>query len=82
VALLCGDAETVSGGTRQHQNASSEASSCYSHSIKEKWSVFAILLLVFPWLLPVIGCIPTAPSRENSYQTWPFRELSLREFLT
>ena len=32
VALLCGDAETVSGGTRQHQNASSEASSCYSHS--------------------------------------------------
>ena len=32
VALSCGDAETVSGGTRQHQNASSEASSRYSHS--------------------------------------------------
>ena len=34
VALLCGDAETVSGGTWQHQNASSEASSHYSHSIE------------------------------------------------
>lgn len=33
VALLCGDAETVSVGTRQHQNASSEAGSRYSHSI-------------------------------------------------
>ena len=33
VALLYSDAETVSGGTRQHQNASSEASSHYSHSI-------------------------------------------------
>jgi hypothetical protein len=33
VALSCGDAETVSGGTRQHQNASSEASSRYSHSM-------------------------------------------------
>ena len=32
VALPCGDAETVSGGTRQHQSASSEASSRYSHS--------------------------------------------------
>ena len=32
MALSCGDAETVSGGTRQHQNASSEASSRYSHS--------------------------------------------------
>ena len=32
VALPCADAETVSGGTRQHQNASSEASSRYSHS--------------------------------------------------
>lgn len=32
VALLCGDAETVSGGTRQHQNVSSEASSRYSRS--------------------------------------------------
>lgn len=33
VASSCGDAETVSGGTRQHQNASSEASSRYSHSM-------------------------------------------------
>ena len=33
VALPCGDAETVSGGTRQHQNASSEASSRYPHSM-------------------------------------------------
>ena len=33
VALLCGDAETASGGTRQHQNASPEASSRYSHSM-------------------------------------------------
>lgn len=33
VALLYGDAETASGGTRRHQNASSEASSRYSHSI-------------------------------------------------
>ena len=32
VALLYGDAETASGGTRQHQNASSKASSRYSHS--------------------------------------------------
>ena len=32
VALPCGDAETASGGTQQHQNASSEASSRYSHS--------------------------------------------------
>ena len=32
MALPCGDAETVSGGIRQHQNASSEASSRYSHS--------------------------------------------------
>ena len=31
-ALLYGDAETASGGTRQHQNASSEASFRYSHS--------------------------------------------------
>ena len=33
VALSCGDAETVSGGTRQHQNASSEASFRCSHSM-------------------------------------------------
>lgn len=32
VALSCGDAETASGGTRQHQNASSEASFRYSYS--------------------------------------------------
>ena len=32
VALLYSDAETASGGTRQHQNASSEVSSRYSHS--------------------------------------------------
>ena len=32
VALPCGDAETASGGTQQHQNTSSEASSRYSHS--------------------------------------------------
>ena len=31
-ALPCGDAETASGDTRQHQNASSEASFRYSHS--------------------------------------------------
>ena len=36
VALPCGDAETVSGGIRQHQNASSEASSRYSHSLNRK----------------------------------------------
>ena len=35
VALPCGDAETASGGTQQHQNASSEASSRYSHSIRK-----------------------------------------------
>ena len=33
VALPCGDAETASGGTQQHQNASSETSSRYSHSV-------------------------------------------------
>ena len=33
MALLYGDAETASGGTRRYQNASSEASSRYSHSI-------------------------------------------------
>ena len=33
VALPCGDAETASGGTQQHQNTSSEASSRYSHSM-------------------------------------------------
>ena len=33
VALSCGDAETVPGGTRQYQNASSEASFRYSHSM-------------------------------------------------
>lgn len=33
VALSCGDAKTVSGGTRQHQNASSKASFRYSHSV-------------------------------------------------
>lgn len=32
MALLYGDAETASGGTQQHQNASSEASIRYSHS--------------------------------------------------
>ena len=32
MALLYGDAETASGDTRQHQNASSEASFRYSHS--------------------------------------------------
>ena len=31
-ALPYGDVETASGGTRQHQNASPEASSRYSHS--------------------------------------------------
>ena len=36
VALPCGDAETVSGGIRQHQNASSEASSRYSHFESER----------------------------------------------
>lgn len=34
-ALLYGDAETVSCGTRQHQSASSKASSRYSHSVIE-----------------------------------------------
>ena len=33
MALLCGDAEAASGGTRQHQNASPEASTRYSHSV-------------------------------------------------
>lgn len=33
VALLYSDAETASGGTRQHQNASSEVSSRYPHSM-------------------------------------------------
>ena len=33
MALLYGDAETASGGTRRHQNASSKASSRYSHSM-------------------------------------------------
>lgn len=33
VALPCGGAETASGGTWQHQNASSEASSRYSRSV-------------------------------------------------
>ena len=33
VALLYGDAETASGSTRRHQNASSEASTRYSHSM-------------------------------------------------
>ena len=32
-ALRYGDAETAPGGTRRHQNASSEASSRYSHSM-------------------------------------------------
>ena len=32
MTLLYGDAETASVGTRQHQNASSEASFRYSHS--------------------------------------------------
>ena len=32
VALPCGDAETVSGGTRRYQNASPEASCRYSYS--------------------------------------------------
>lgn len=32
VALLYSDTETAPGGTRRHQNASSEASSRYSHS--------------------------------------------------
>ena len=36
VALSCGDAETASVGTRQHQNASSEASSRYSHSMADE----------------------------------------------
>lgn len=41
VALSCGDAETVSGGTRQHQNASSEASFRCSHSmVKTASSLF------------------------------------------
>lgn len=35
VALSCGDAEIISGSTRQHQNASSKASFCYSHSVIE-----------------------------------------------
>ena len=35
MALLYGDAETASGGTRRYQNASSEASSRYSHSQNE-----------------------------------------------
>ena len=33
VAFPCGVAEKASGGTRQHQNASSEASFRYSHSV-------------------------------------------------
>lgn len=33
-ALLCGDAETAPGGTRQHQNASPKASYRYSHSME------------------------------------------------
>ena len=33
VALLYSDAETASGGTRRYQNASSEASFRYSHSM-------------------------------------------------
>lgn len=34
VALLYGGAETASGDTRRHQNASSEASYRYSHSME------------------------------------------------
>lgn len=36
VALLYGDAETASGGTQQHQNTSSEASSRYSPLDRER----------------------------------------------
>lgn len=43
VALPCGDAETASGGTQQHQNASSEASSRYSHSMNRKCGHFHVV---------------------------------------
>lgn len=40
VALLYGDTETASGDTRQHQNASSETSSRYSHLIVRNYLQF------------------------------------------
>ena len=43
VALPCGDAETVSGGTRRYQNASPEASYRYSYSFTLVcWSVIPV----------------------------------------
>ena len=36
VALLYSDAETASGGTRQHQNANTEASFRHSHSMTKR----------------------------------------------
>lgn len=33
-----------------------------------KSALFSILPSVYPWLLPVIGRIPTTPSRENSFR--------------
>lgn len=60
VALLYGDAETASGGTRRHQNASSEASSRYSRSIVKNslWfvSVCRSLLQFVPFASSLKNC--------------------------
>ena len=62
VALPCGDAETASGGTQQHQNTSSEASSRYSHS----------MTLVLPYRHS--SCIQfSVPSRDECRQVTPRR---------
>ena len=54
VALLYGGAETASGGTQQHQNASSEASSRYSHSVTN--SVRVLLMCAASYRLRADSC--------------------------
>lgn len=65
VALPCGDAETASGDTRRHQNASSEASYRYSHPF-----TLACCSVIPVKFCPVVGfdCLAAESCRVSSHR--------------
>ena len=67
VALLYGDAETAPGGTRQHQNASPEASFRYSHSFT---LVCRGAILIGSSLVVVLSTLPPNPAAYPRVSVW------------
>ena len=67
VALLYGDAEAASGGTRQHQNASSEASFRHSCSIVESSLQFFPVCRSLSWFVLMRLSLKNARESMGSY---------------